>query len=154
MSSVKAPIDEAFQEEMGRRYIHLFSEPRPPNEIRSSVNELVAGDHITYSTSWGTLLGRTALKNYVEITQAAFPHLSYQIDNFASHDGMIYCQWISDDSHWCQRSETPELEPSTDRKTMAVRITNDRITETWQPCDPWLPVWSDVTVTPLSRTEM
>lgn len=137
-----ALVDRPFQEEIGLRYVRLFSESRPLEELPSAIDELVAGDHITYHTSWGTLLGRTALKGYVETTRAAFPSLSFDIDHVASCDDTMYCQWSVDETHWIHCTNAPV--PGADRKVMAVRFTDDRIIETWHPCDPWLPLWSDL----------
>lgn len=137
----KIQTDNAVQEEIGLRYIRLFTQPRPSEELRSTIDELVAGDHITYHTSWGTLLGRNELKEYAETIQKAFPSLSFDIDHIASCDDTIYCQWNVDETHFTQRTNSLALRP--DRKVMAVRFAHDRIIKTWQPCDPWLPLWSD-----------
>lgn len=149
----EALMDGTSREEIGLRYVHLFSEPRPLTELRSTIDELVAGDHITYQTSWGTLLGRNALKEYAETVQAAFPSISFRIDHVASCDDTLYCQWNIDETHWIQCKNSSALELSTDRKTMAVRFRNDLIIETWQPCDPWLPLGSGLHVTPPNRTK-
>lgn len=133
--------DRALQEEIGCRYIRLFTRPRPSEELRSTIDELVAGDHITYHTSWGTLLGRNALKDYAEMIQKAFPSLSFDIDYIASCDDTVYCQWNVDETHFGQH--TNSLEPEADRKVMTVRFADDLIIKTWQPCDPWLTLWSD-----------
>ena len=137
----KALTDRTSQEEVGLRYIRLFSHPRPSEELRSTLDELVAGNHITYHTSWGTLLGRNALKEYAETIQRAFPSLSFDIDHIANCDDTMYCQWNIDETHFIQR--TNSLVSEADQKVMAVRFTHDRIIKTWQPCDPWLPLWSD-----------
>jgi hypothetical protein len=140
----KALTDGTVQEEVGLRYVRLFSQPRPSEELRSAIDELVAGDHITYHTSWGTLLGRDALKEYAETIQRAFSSLSFEIDHIASCDDTMYCQWNVDEAHFTQR--TNSLAPDADRKVMAVQFTYDRILKTWQPPDPWLPLWSDLHV--------
>jgi len=75
----QALSDRALQEEIGLRYIRLFSQPRPSEELRFTIDQLVAGDHITYQTSWGTLLGRNGLKEYAETIQKAFPSLSFDM---------------------------------------------------------------------------
>jgi len=137
----QALTDRALQEEIGLRYIRLFSQPRPSEELRSTIDQLVAGDHITYQTSWGTLLGRNALKEYAETIQKAFPSLSFDIDHIASCGNTMYCQWNVDEKYFIHR--TNSLEPEADKKVMSVRFTHDRIIKTWQPCDPWLPLWSD-----------
>ena len=139
-------------EEIGRRYIHVFATPASTSEIRSRIEEFVAGDHITYGTSWGTLLGRTALKKYVEVCQAAFPTLSYRVTDVTSSEGVVYCMWMVEESHWIRRWKA-EIESVADLHTMAIRITRDRITETWNPCDPWVPFSAAVPVTPPNRIE-
>ncbi len=139
----KALTDGSVREDVGLRYIRLFSEPRSPEAVRATIDEVVAGDHIAYDTSWGTLLGRTALKEYAEILQAAFPTLTFRIDHVASCDGTVYCQWSVDEGHWIRNSNAPGTAPAADHKTMTVRFTDDLIVETWQPCDPWLPLWSE-----------
>lgn len=139
--TTNALSDRAFREEVGLRYIRLFTQPRPSEELQSTIDELVAGDHITYHTSWGTLLGRNALKEYAEMIQKAFPCLSFDIDHIASCDDTMYCQWNVDETHFIQR--TNSLAPEAGRRVMTVRFMHDRIIKTWQPCDPWLPLWSD-----------
>lgn len=140
-------------EEIGRRYVRLFAEPRATEEIRSTVDELVAGDHVAYDTSWGTLLGRTALKEYAEVARAAFPTLSYRIDGLAARDDVVYCRWSADESHRTRRRDAYGIEPPAARRTMTVRIADGLIVETWQPPDPWLPLWSDVAAAPPNRAD-
>lgn len=140
----KIQTDRPVLEEVGLRYVRLFTQPRPSEELRSMIDELVAGDHITYHTSWGTLIGRNALKEYAETIQRAFPSLSFDVDHIAICDDTMYCQWNVNETHFSQR--TNSLAPEADRKVMAVRFTHDRIIKTWQPCDPWLSLWSDLHV--------
>ena len=148
--TLETPADRRRQ--IGHEFIDLFAAPRPTEELQSVIDELVAGDHVAYGTSWGTLLGRRALLEYTEVSQAAFPSLSYRIDNVARLDDVVYCQWEVDETHWLNRHATGGG-PSPVRRTMTVRIADDRITETWQPCDPWLPVWSEVPTRVLGRVE-
>lgn len=149
-----AAVEQQRNEEIGRQYISLLSEPRSAETIRSEIDMLVAGDHITHCTSWGTLLGREALKNFVVTSQKAFPVLSYHIDSVASSHSMVYCQWSVANKHVEESSDTSGVEPSPEKNTMAVRIPNDIITETWRPCDPWLPLWSEMSVVPPNRTDL
>lgn len=135
--SVNAPADRT-PLDVGRRYVSLFAEPRPSDELRAGLDELVAGDHVAYRTSWGTLLGRTALEDYAEIARAAFPSLSYRVDGFANCDTVVYCQWAVGESYWSRRSDAFGSGPSSHWMTMAIRMTDGLITETWRPCDPWL----------------
>ncbi|MFP8956686.1 ester cyclase [Natrialbaceae archaeon A-CW3] len=125
-------------EEVWRRYLQLYADARSSEMIRSTIDELVADDHVAYETSWGTLVGRNALKAYAEITRAAFPELTYHIDGLASGDGVVYCQWIVDEASWIESHESVTGDAPPSRKTMVVRLADDRIVETWQPCDPWL----------------
>lgn len=140
-------------EEIGRRYIDVFATPGSTDEIRSSIHDVVAGDHIAYGTSWGTLVGRESLTDYATTARSAFPTLSYDIEGFSSTDTTVYCQWTVDTTHFDHRREPIGRPLSADRKTMTIRITNGLITETWQPCDPWVPLWSDLPVHPPNRSE-
>jgi len=140
-------------EEIGRRYIHVFATPASTSEIRSRIEEFVAGDHITYGTSWGTLIGRESLTEYVTTARSAFPSLSYDIESLSSNDTTVYCQWAVDATHFDHRREAIQRPLSVDRKTMTIRIRNGLITETWQPCDPWVPLWSDLSVRPPNRPD-
>ncbi len=135
-------------ERIGRRFIRLCAEPRSPGEVSTTIDDLVAGDHIAYGTSRGTLLGRRALNDHIRATRRAFPSLSYHVDNVSGGADVVYCQWSVRDIEGSGRRERSVP----DWKTMAVRITDDRVTETWQPCDPWVALWSDLTVVPPNRS--
>ncbi|MFP9190224.1 nuclear transport factor 2 family protein [Natronosalvus vescus] len=104
----------------------------------TTIDDLVADDHVAYETSWGTLVGRNALKTYAEIARAAFPGLTYHIDGLASGDGVVYCQWNVDEASWIESHGSATGNTPPNRKTMVVRLAGYRIVETWQPCDPWL----------------
>jgi hypothetical protein len=146
-------LEQCKKEKIGQQYISLFAEPQTAETVRSEIDMLVAGDHITHSTSWGTLLGREALKGFVVTSQKAFPVLSYHVDNCASSENVVYCQWSVATEHLEESSDLAGTEPSQEKKTMAVQIPNDIVTETWRQCDPWLPIWSDMSVRPPNRPD-
>lgn len=128
--------------EPAERYLRALADPQPIDVLRHTIDDLVADDHVTYHTSSGTMVGREALKSHLEIARAAFPTLTYRIDAVARAGDTTYCRWTVDETHWLHNRPPVGVEPTMAWRTMAIRVDDGVVTETWGPCDPWTHCWS------------
>jgi steroid delta-isomerase-like uncharacterized protein len=102
----------------------------------SSLEELVAQNHVLHNLGGDKVTGQAALREHVLALRAAFPDMTIKIGDVISEGNHVSARWTLEGTHKAEWNGIP----ASDRKVVASGITfmtikDDKIQETWNFLD-------------------